>query len=98
MARANPPGFFHHIAGAATTLVKGGAGVLERVVNNKKVLSGVITVYDGVDATGAVIAIITNPATLLDNAQTLEYGVKFTTGLCVVTSAADDLTVVHSNG
>ncbi|TXH52527.1 MAG: hypothetical protein E6Q97_15395 [Desulfurellales bacterium] len=84
-----------NIAGAATTVVKGYPGKLVRITNNKKVASGVITIYDNASAaSGTKIGTITNPGTLLDNAQTYEYGCHFKNGLTIVTSAADDLTVV----
>ena len=87
---------FSNIASATTTLVRTGAGVLERIVCNKAVLSGVITVYDGLSASGTKIATITHPATLLQNQYVLPYGVRFATGLTIVTSAADDITVVYT--
>lgn len=85
---------FTNIAGAATATVKSGKGTLVRITNNKKVANGVITIYDNTAASGTKIGTITNPATLLDSAQTFEFGVAFYTGLTIVTSAADDLTVV----
>lgn len=85
---------YTNIASATTTTVKSGQGTLVRITNNKKVLSGVITIYDNTAGSGTKIGTITNPGTLLDSAQTFEYGVHFHTGLTIVTSAADDLTVV----
>lgn len=85
---------YTNIAGAATTTIKTGSGTLIRITNNKKVASGVITIYDNTSAATPKIGTITNPGTLLDSAQTYEYGVGFATGLTIVTSAADDLTVV----
>lgn len=85
-----------NIAGAATTLVKSGPGLFKRLVINKAVLSGVITIYDSLSASGTKIATITNPATLLANQNVLEYGCGFGIGLTVVTSAADDITVIYS--
>lgn len=88
---------FRNIVGAATTVVKGYPGKLHRIVNNKKVASGVITIYDNASAaSGTKIGTITNPATLLDNSETYEYGCNFNNGLTIVTSAADDLTVVFT--
>ena len=90
-----PDSFFYtNISSAATTAVKAGSGTLVRIVNNKKVANGVITIYDNTAGSGTKIATITNPATLLDNHQVYEYGVAFNTGLTIVTSAAEDLTVV----
>lgn len=87
---------FRNIAGAATTVVKGAPGFLKRIVNNKKVASGVITIYDNASAaSGTKVGTITNPATLLDNQQVYDYDVNLANGLVIVTSAADDLTVVY---
>ena len=87
---------FLNIATNATNLVRTGPGILERIVCNKAVLSGVITVYDNTAASGTKIATITHPGTLLQNQYDLEFGARFTTGLTVVTSAADDITVVFT--
>lgn len=83
-----------NIAGAATTVIKTGPGVLVGIIVNKAVASGVITVYDNTAASGTKIATITNPATLVHSQINLPYGVKFSTGLTVVTSAADDITII----
>lgn len=86
---------FLNIAGAATTLVKTGAGTLLSIVINKPVALGVITIYDSLTAANTKIATITNPAALLQQQLSLPYNLKFTTGLTVVTSAADDITVIY---
>lgn len=85
---------YTNIAGAATTVIKTGPGVLIGIQVNKAVASGVITVYDNTAGSGTKIATITNPATLLHSQIELEYEVKFSTGLTIVTSAADDITVI----
>jgi len=81
-------------AAPTTTLVKSGAGLLARITFNKPVATGVVTVYDALTATGTPIAIITTPASPMP--VTLEYGIEFATGLCIVTAtAAQDITVVY---
>jgi hypothetical protein len=85
---------FLNIAGAATTLVRTGGGTLKGLTINKAVASGVITIYDNTSATSTLIATITHPATLLATQYALPFDIKFSTGLTVVTSAADDITVV----
>jgi hypothetical protein len=87
---------YTNIAGAATTVVKSGSGRLVKIICNKAVLSGVVTVYDNTAASGTKIATITHPGTLLQNQYQLEYDCRFSTGCTVVTSAADDLTVIWS--
>jgi len=88
-------GRYSNVAGAATTAVVTGKGVLQRIVVNKAVANGVITVYDNTAASGTKIGTITHPATLLASQYVQEFGVRFTTGLTVVTSAADDITIVY---
>jgi len=86
---------FLNIAGAATTIVAARPCELVRIVFNKKIVNGVVTIYDSVAiATGTKVGTITNPATLLDNTDWLEYGVFMQLGIVVVTSAADDITVI----
>ena len=84
-----------NIAGAATTVVKNGIGVLKRIIVNKAVASGVINIYDNTAGSGTKIGTITNPAVLLHSQISLEFDCKFSTGLTIVTSAADDITVVY---
>ena len=86
-----------HIAGAGTTVVKAGSGRLHRLIINKAIGSSVVTIYDGTSTAGAVLAVITMPAVLLHSQVVLDYGgMPFANGLTIVTSAADDLTVVYA--
>lgn len=86
--------FYTNITTATTTTVKSGSGTLVRIVNNKKVANGVVTIYDNTAGSGTKIGTITQPASLLDSQQVYEFQVGFATGLTIVTSAAEDLTVV----
>ena len=86
---------FLNITTATTTTVKSGAGVLCSLIINKKVLSGVVTIYDNTAASGTLIGTITDPATLLSNQLFVPYEVNFSTGLTIVTSTATDITVVY---
>ena len=81
------------IASAATTQVKSGNGVLKRITFGKPIASSTVTIYDetGADTT-EVIDIITNTADV--KPYFLDYDLKFTRGLKIVTSAADFITVV----
>lgn len=82
------------LAAPTTTLVKSGQGILHTIVFNKPTATGVVILYDGLDATGAVIASITIPASPLP--VTLTYDLVFSTGLTIVTSvAASDITVSY---
>ncbi len=87
---------YRNISAGATTVLKTGKGRLYAILNNKATASGVITVYDNTAASGTRIATITNPGTLLHNQYELNYqGLEFNTGLTVVTSTTDDITVVY---
>lgn len=87
---------YKHLAGAASTLIKTGAGTLHGVVLNTPAVSGSLTLYDGTSAAGAVIAIITLPATLAGEGPAAAlYDVAFTTGLFAVVAAALDITLSY---
>lgn len=83
---------YAYIAGAATTQVKNGPGTLKRIILNKPVSASTITLIDGRSGTTANMGIITNTADVKPYA--LEYDVRFQAGLRIVTSGADDITVV----
>lgn len=85
---------YTNITTATTTVVKSGEGILRRLIINSPVATGVVTIYDNTSATGAKIATILNPAGIAVNPVTVEYNVKFSTGLTIVTSAVDNITVV----
>lgn len=90
------PYSYNHITSETTTVVKNRAGILKRIVNNKPVIAGTITIYDNTSASGAIIALVTNPAIALTQQQVvLDYDVSFNTGLTIVTTTAQDLTVVY---
>lgn len=85
-----------NIAGAATTVVKSGRGMLFGVTVNKAIANGVITIYDNTAASGTKIGTITHPGTLLQNQYALDFfRANFDEGLTIVTSAADDITVTY---
>lgn len=84
-----------NIASGSTTTIKSGSGVLGSVIINSAVALGVITIYDNTAASGTKIATITHPAALLSSQYILTYNCKFTTGLTVVTSLGDNITVTY---
>lgn len=86
---------FINILTATTTVVVARSARLRRIVFNKKVINGVVTIYDNASAaSGTKVGTITNPGTLLENSGTLEYDVFCQNGIVVVTSSTDDITVV----
>jgi hypothetical protein len=84
-----------NITTATTTTVKSGQGILRAIIFNKPVVLGVTTIYDNTAASGTKIGTITNPAALLQQQMVIPYNVRFQTGLTIVTSTADDITVVY---
>lgn len=89
---------FLNIAGAATTTVRTGKGTFYSIIVNKAVVNGVITIYDNTTNSGTKIATITHPAALLSSQYNLDFYANFSIGLTVVTSAADDITIVYGAG
>ena len=83
---------FTYIAGAATTQVSTGRGVLRAIVFNKPVASSTVKLIDGTSGTTANIATITNTAAV--EPYSLDYNIRFDDGLRIVTSGADDITVI----
>ncbi len=87
---------FVNITTATTTVVKSGAGFLHLIVVNKHVATGIITIYDNTAGSGTLIGTITVGAALLtDPPVTSVYDVSFSTGLTIVTSQAENLTVSY---
>jgi hypothetical protein len=93
MAFDNRASKFKYIAGAATTQVKTGRGRLRRITFNKPVASSTVTLIDGTSGTTANMGIITNTSDV--KPYDLEYNLVFQHGLRIVTSGADDITVVY---
>jgi len=90
---------FTHITAAAptTTTITSRPCTLAGLVVNKATATGVITIYNGTAAQADVVAIITEPGTLLQDHLVVDYkDVILDKGLTVVTSgAAQDITVMH---
>lgn len=88
---------YANITTQTTTVVKGAAGLLNSIIINKPLASGVIAIYDNTAGSGTLIGTITLPATLLqDGPKTAVYNAVFSTGLTIVTSGAtQDITVSY---
>jgi hypothetical protein len=84
---------YAYIAGAATTQVKSGRGRLRRIVFNKPIASSTVKLIDGTAGTTANVATITNTSDV--KPYFLDYNMIFMNGLRIVTSGADDITVVY---
>ena len=82
-----------NVASAATTVVKTGAGVLERIIVNKAGTGTTIVIYDNTAGSGTKIATLTSTAQ-----NSIAYNIRFSTGLTIVTDAgsgAADVTVSY---
>lgn len=86
-----------HVDG--TVLIQTGQGVLHSVTLNGLTTAGDATLYDGVDATGAVIAVFHFDPTTSISVQPINflYDLAFATGLYIAydQALAADLTVMH---
>lgn len=76
------------ISSATTTLVAAGRGVLKALVVEVP-LTGIVTIYDNTSAAGTILHIL--PVGW--PAGVYPFGDDFTTGITIVTAAADRLTV-----
>lgn len=86
---------YAHLNSTGTTTIKSGAGILRRVVINKKgSASNTFTIYDNTSGSGTVIAAID---TVNGVSGYFEYNVAFSTGLTVVdaTGTSADITVIY---
>jgi hypothetical protein len=83
----------YHIAGAATTQVVTGKGVLRKIVVNTPIASSTIKLIDNTSGSTVNIGTITNTSAV--EPYELCYDIKFRTGLRIITSGADDITVVY---
>ena len=89
------PSTYRNITTQTTTICKGGPGFLDKITLNNPVATSVITVFDNTAASGTTIATITVPAS--PQPVSLHYGVRFTTGLTVLTAtASSDITVAFA--
>lgn len=92
MSVSIPAYSFKRLAANATTLVRTGPGILHLItINTKGASANVISIYDGLSASGTLIA----TADSTNAPGTLFYDVTFDTGLTIVigTGTAADITV-----
>lgn len=83
---------YRNITTQTTTVCKVGPGVLHSITFNTPTATAVVTVFDNTAASGTQICKFTVPASPMP--VTLNYDVRFSTGLTVLTATADsDITV-----
>ncbi len=84
-----------NITTATTTTVFSGAGTFGGLIFNKRIATGVVTMYDNTAASGTKLGTITEGAAILsDPPQQVNHNIVITTGLTIVTSQAEDITVL----
>lgn len=87
---------FNNITTATTTTVKSGAGTLHSIITNTTAASATVTIYDNTAGSGTKIGTTTNPVSLLQMGPlTAIYDVAFATGLTIVTTGTQDITVTY---
>ena len=84
---------YEYITTATTTNVKTGAGLLHKIVVNKPISGSTIKLIDNTSGTTANIGTITNTSDV--KPYELIYDCRVSLGLIVVTSGADDITVIY---
>lgn len=90
---------FINLTGNATTTVKSGSGKLQSIVINDNNTGGTVGIYDNTAGSGTLIGTIAIAPVLSGQGPTsLFYGLKFSTGLTLVTSGSsnNDITVVYT--
>lgn len=85
--------YFKNITSAATTQVKVGNSRLLRIAVNKPIASSTITVTDDDGTTSVPLAVITNTTDV--KPYFIDFDVRVTNGIKVVTSGSDNVTVVY---
>lgn len=92
---------YKNISAANTYVLRSTPNKLYKIIVNKPVASSTITIYDNGAASGTKVGTITHPATLNQQYEVFDYGtdgeggIELETGLTIVTSGADDVTVIY---
>lgn len=95
MISTSPQNKTTNITTATTTTVFSGRGVLVGIIFNKHVANGVTTIYDNTTNSGTIVGTITEGAAVLtDPPITVAYNRYMENGLTIVTSAAENITVL----
>jgi hypothetical protein len=84
---------YSNITTATSTQVKATKGFLHKIIVNTAVAAATITIYDNTSCATTKVGTITLPATTTP--MVLEYNIAFSTGLCITTSGATDLTIAY---
>jgi hypothetical protein len=83
-----------NITTATTTLVFSGRGTFGGLIFNRRVATGIVTIYDNTVASGTIVGTITQGAAILsDPPAEVNYNRYMENGLTIVTSQAENITV-----
>jgi hypothetical protein len=82
-----------YISSATTTQVKSGSGILHKIVLNTPVSTGTVSLIDNTAGSTVNIGIITSTADV--KPFVMEYNCRFSTGLRIITTQAQDITVIY---
>lgn len=92
---------YKNITAAGTYTLRSTPTKLYKIINNKPVASTTITIWDSATASGNKVGTLTNPGSQLQQYPLVDYGpdgeggLEMATGLTIVTSGADDITVIY---
>jgi hypothetical protein len=84
---------YRYITTATTTQVKTGSGILHKIILNTPVSTGTVSIIDNTAGSTVNVGIITSTADVKPFA--LEYNARFATGLRIITTQSQDITVVY---
>ncbi len=88
--------FKNYAAAQTGVVIKGAPGTLVRILIGKPLANAVITVYDNATAaSGTKVCTITLPATLIDEARAIDFGVYCNNGIFLVFTTDMDVTVIY---
>lgn len=80
------------ITSATTTQVANGQKILKRIVVNVPVSTGTVAIYDAQSGTDNPVGVITSTADL--KPYFIDYDVRMENGIRIITTQAQDITVV----
>ena len=85
---------YSHITDTTTTVIKEGPAIIHSVIIGSPTQNAVITIYDGVDDSGEVVAVMTTAANILPRSVLINISLEV--GLTVVTTtASQDITITY---
>jgi hypothetical protein len=84
---------YARISTATTTQVKSGSGILHKIVIGTPISTGSVLVIDNTSGSTPVVSTIVSTADV--KPYVIEFNARFSTGLRITTTQAQDITVVY---